>query len=124
MGPSVFKGKAGTDNEVLYRCGDEHLSGFGHGANTSTDVHSYSSKIATADFTLSTVKTTAYLNADPAGFVGDGACASDGPTGTIECGQESIAERLDLSPPESFNLTSNGAVVKIEKIPPGVVSES
>ena len=53
MGASVFKGKAGTDNEVLYCCGDEHLSGFGHGANTSTDVHSYSSKIATPDFTNS-----------------------------------------------------------------------
>jgi hypothetical protein len=70
------------------------------------------------------VKTTAHLNAHPAALNRDGLGAPDRSTGAVERSQDPIAQSLDLSSPESFDLTTYGPVMAVQEGAPGAVAQS
>jgi hypothetical protein len=67
---------------------------------------------------LTSVQPSSHLDAQGPNGVANGRRALDGPSGSVERGQETVTGVVDLPAPESLQLTPDSSVVGIEQVSP------
>ena len=115
--PFLFR----TRDEVLHRAAHEHFVGTCERADTRRDVHGDAADVFTDDLDLATMQPDANGQLDRGRRVADREGAADRLCGTVEGGEEAVAQRLHLDTTATRELGTDHLMVAREQLaPPGV----
>src|SRR5439155_8085208 len=95
----------------------------GTGSHTGTDVNGDAAYVVVHQLALACVQPGPHLDPERADAIADGAGAADRPRRAVEGGEEAVAQRLHLAPPEAGEFAAHGSMVAVQHRPPSHVSE-
>jgi hypothetical protein len=87
-------------------------------------MHGNTTHVVTHELDLASMEPTADLEAESPHGISDGPGAANGPTGTIEGGQDPVACRLDECAPVALDLMAGSGVVSVQDPTPSVSPRS
>src|SRR5215210_7424884 len=111
---SVLEPQIGACHQIAHRARNKHTTGFSKIHNARGGVDGDPSDIIALQLDLARVHPCANLQPEPRGGAGDRRRATNGPSGTVECRQEAVAECLDLPPTEMRKLLSNETIMALQ----------
>src|SRR5688572_13432484 len=124
MRAAILEPDARPRNEVLDGARDENLSRLRGGSDSRAGVHGDAMRLAAGELDPAGVQPGADLEAERAHGIANMAGTADGSGRPVESGEKSVTCRVDLVPPESFELPADDRVVAAEQLAPGPVAES
>jgi hypothetical protein len=120
---TVLEQDARAGDQILDRARDEHFAGMSLGGDAGADVDGDPADLLVQELTLACMQPGSDLEPQLAEAVADRARTVDGPSRPVEAGEEAVACRVDLPPPEVAELSADGLVMPLQQLPPGEVAE-
>ena len=113
---------AGASDQILDRAGDEDVLGAPDVRDTRSNMNGDPAHVVFRQLDLARVHADAHRDLEPAQLIANGAGAVDRPGGSVECGQEAVAQRLHFPAAISGELAPDGRVMRLEKVTPGLIA--
>src|SRR5574342_733614 len=120
----LFETDAGARDEVLDGAGDEDFACSGERGDPGADVDGDASDLVADDLALPRVKPRASLDAERQNASADRFGAANGPRGTIEGGEETVAGGVHFAATKSDQLAAGERVEAVEQLVPPLVTQS
>src|SRR5919197_291292 len=120
---ALLEGDPGAGDEVAHRARDEHLARPGEGRDARAGVNRDAAHLPVRELALAGVEPGSELEPEPPDRLLDRVGGPDCPRRSVECCEEAVPRGVDLLPPETVELDTNGLVVRLEQLAPAPVAE-
>jgi hypothetical protein len=110
-------------HQILHGGGREHLSRSGKGRCAGLDVDRDPADVISGEFDLPGMQSATHLESEGPNPLGDRVGAADGPSGSVEGCQESVAHSVHFPAPEAVQLPPDQGIVIFQEATPLAVAE-
>src|SRR5437867_7138897 len=120
---AILELQARAGDQVHHRSGDQDLAGACECGDPGADVDRDARNVGALELDLARVQARSDLQARLADGIADGHRATDGPSRTVERGQDPVSGRMDLPPPVPGELSPDDALVLADELLPSTVPQ-